>query len=221
MATRVPPPPLPRIAKRFSPRNRPLQERSRVTIEALLTAAAQVFEERGFTDGTTNRIAERAGVSIGTLYQYYPSKEAIAVELVGRHVAGMVRMAHEWGGRAVAAPLDLRALLRSFVELAIASHEAQPHLHHVLLEEAPLPRGVHDAVRAAEAEAARTLAGVLRRQPGVRRADLERAALMSVQITIGMVHRLMGEAAPGRRRDAFLAELVDVLEAYLSRPVTG
>jgi len=217
VSTRVRTPKPARPGKRFSPRTRPRQERSRVTIELVLTAAARVFEELGFAKGTTNHIARRAGVSVGTLYQYYPGKEAIAVELVERHVAGMVRMVHEWGGRSVADPGDLRALLRSFVELAIASHEAQPRLHHVLLEEAPLPRGVHDAVRDAEAEAARTLAGVLRRQPGARRTDLDRAALMVVQITVGMVHRLLGEPAVGRRRDAFLAELVDVLEGYLGK----
>lgn len=204
--------------KRFQRRNRPRQERSRVTVDLILTAAAQVFEELGFAAGTTNRIAQRAGVSVGTLYQYYPGKEAIAVELVERHLDGMVRMAHEWGGRAVAAPRGLRPLLRTFVDLAIATHEAQPRLHQVLLEEAPLPPGVHAAVRAAQTEAARTLAGVLRGQPDVRRADLDRAALMVVQITIGMVHQMLGEAAGGRRRELFLAELVDVLEGYLSTP---
>jgi AcrR family transcriptional regulator len=187
-------------------------------MELVLTAAARVFEELGFAKGTTNRIAQRAGVSVGTLYQYFPGKEAIAVELVKRHVAELVRAVHEWGGRRVGAPPGLRDLLRSFVELAIAAHELQPRLHRVLLEEAPLPPGVHDAIRSAEAEAARTLAGVLRGQPGLRRREIEPASLMIVQIAVGMVHRLADAPARGRQRAAFLSELVDVLEAYLATP---
>jgi AcrR family transcriptional regulator len=185
-------------------------------MEVVLTAAARVFEELGFAKGTTNRIAQRAGVSIGTLYQYYPGKEAIAVELVRRHVAEQVRAAHEWGGRTLAAPAGLRPLLRSFVELAISAHALQPRLHQVLLEELPLPRAVHDAVQEAEADAARTLAGVLRRLEGVRRADLARAALVVVQLTVSMVHRIAD--LPERERRRGVSELVDVLEAYLSTP---
>jgi AcrR family transcriptional regulator len=185
-------------------------------MELVLTAAARVFEELGFAKGTTNRIAQRAGVSIGTLYQYYPGKEAIAVELVKRHVGEQVRAAHEWGGGILAAPARLRPVLRSFVELAIDAHALQPRLHQVLLEEVPLTRGVHDAVRAAEAEAARTLAGVLRVQPGVRRTDVERAAVVVVQITVSMVHRIADLAERERRRG--VSELVDVLEAYLGTP---
>jgi AcrR family transcriptional regulator len=63
-------------AARLSPRARPSQARSRDTVEALLQAAAQVFECHGYAAGTTNRIAERAGVSIGSLYQYFPNKDA-------------------------------------------------------------------------------------------------------------------------------------------------
>ncbi len=56
-------------------------------MDELLAAAAQIFEAHGYASGTTNRIAKRAGVSIGTLYQYFPSKEAIAVALLERHIA--------------------------------------------------------------------------------------------------------------------------------------
>jgi len=88
--------------KQSTPRKTPRQQRSRATVEAVLTAAAQVFEARGYAAGTTNRIAERAGVSVGTLYQYFPNKEAIAVALLERHLAeGQLRL-QAWVGRAVA-----------------------------------------------------------------------------------------------------------------------
>ncbi len=67
---------------RLIPRKEPQQRRSRVTYDAILEAAAQILIERGYAATTTNHIARRAGISIGSLYQYFPSKEAIAVYLV-------------------------------------------------------------------------------------------------------------------------------------------
>ncbi|XWN30080.1 MAG: TetR/AcrR family transcriptional regulator [Devosia sp.] len=63
-------------------RKRPRQERSRQTCAVILTAAANVIETKGLAALTTNRAAERAGVSIGSLYQYFPDKEAILVALI-------------------------------------------------------------------------------------------------------------------------------------------
>src|SRR5271154_4150665 len=73
--------------QRLQPRKLPRQPRSEATVDAILLAAAQVFERHGYAAGTTNRIAERAGVSIGTLYQYFPNKDAILVALARDHLA--------------------------------------------------------------------------------------------------------------------------------------
>src|SRR5271154_4777544 len=73
--------------QRLTPRKLPRQQRSEATVESILEAAAQVFERHGYAAGTTNRIAERAGVSIGTLYQYFPNKDAILIALARRHLA--------------------------------------------------------------------------------------------------------------------------------------
>ena len=71
--------------KPLNPRKQPSQGRSRFTIRQIVEAAARVFEERGYAGATTNRIAERAGVSIGSLYQYFPNKESILVVLLEQH----------------------------------------------------------------------------------------------------------------------------------------
>lgn len=65
----------------FSARKRPRQARSRQMVDRLLGAAAQVFIEGGFEAATTNRIAEAAGVSVGSLYQFFPNKLALLSEL--------------------------------------------------------------------------------------------------------------------------------------------
>src|SRR5260370_7157241 len=73
--------------KRFSPRKSPRQERSRATVEAILEAATDILIRQGAGRLTTNRIAERAGVNIASLYQYFPGKQAIIAELRRRHSA--------------------------------------------------------------------------------------------------------------------------------------
>ncbi len=68
------------------PRKRPVQARSRALVERILDAAARIFETRGYRDTTTNHVAELAGVSIGSLYQYFPNKDALLVGLAERHL---------------------------------------------------------------------------------------------------------------------------------------
>lgn len=68
-------------------RKRPRQARSVATFEAILEAAARILESLGFAGFNTNAVAELAGVSIGSLYQYFPSKEALIVELIRRERA--------------------------------------------------------------------------------------------------------------------------------------
>jgi AcrR family transcriptional regulator len=70
----------------LKPRKIPAQERSRSTVMAIYQAATQIFSKEGYEGTTTDLIAERAGVSIGTLYQYFPSKDAILLGLFEQHI---------------------------------------------------------------------------------------------------------------------------------------
>ncbi|HLK25692.1 MAG TPA: helix-turn-helix domain-containing protein [Caulobacteraceae bacterium] len=72
----------------LSPQRRsPKQARAKATVAAILEAAAQILERRGADGLTTNGVAERAGVSIGTLYQYFPDKHAILIAAAKRELA--------------------------------------------------------------------------------------------------------------------------------------
>jgi AcrR family transcriptional regulator len=66
------------------PRKQPTQSRSEDTVASIVEAAAQVLETQGFEGFNTNAVAERAGVSIGSLYQYFPNKDALTVALIRR-----------------------------------------------------------------------------------------------------------------------------------------
>ena len=219
MSTRIPEAPRARRSQRLEPRKRPVQERSRTTVEDLLAAAAQVFEKHGYAAGTTNRIAERAGVSIGTLYQYFPGKEALAVALLERHLAETMRRLNDWVG--LARPRSLRQTLRILVEEMLEMHAGRPRLQHILLEETPLPPRVHEALPRAEREAAQLVAGMLRLCPEVRRTHLARAAILVVQTTEALTHRFAAHPDQGLSRRALAAELVAMLEAYLRGAEAG
>ena len=82
-----------------SPRKLPRQARSQATVDALLDATAQVLVERGYARTTTNAVAERAGVSVGSLYQYFPNKDALITALQQRHVRQMNEAAIGIGSR--------------------------------------------------------------------------------------------------------------------------
>jgi len=207
-----------RREKRLEPRRAPLQKRSRSTVEDLLLAAAQVFETHGYAAGTTNRIAERSGVSIGTLYQYFPSKEAIAVALLERHITDTAQRLREWVGHMVAERHGLRAALLDYVSSMLEMHSGRPRLQHILLEETPLPDRVHEALLDSERQAARTLSGLLRLYPEVRHPNVEHAGYLVVQSVETLTHRF--SAHPREQlipRDDFVEETVSMLEAYLTR----
>ncbi len=122
-------------------RRTPRQQRSRDTVEVLLEAAAQVFDREGLA-ATTNRIAERAGLSIGTLYQYFPDKAGLLAALAERHVEQSIERID-----ALALDLDARRpdwarTVDALVTTAVVEHTDRPRLHELMHRHAPVtPRG--------------------------------------------------------------------------------
>lgn len=119
----------------------PKQSRSKQTVEFILDAAAYILAERGLDGFTTNHIAERAGVNIASLYQYFPNKAAILDALQARHVGKPSQMDAASWKRLLELPL--RELLVELVDAALAEHAENPALHRTLLMR--LPRGMRDA----------------------------------------------------------------------------
>lgn len=113
----------------------PHQARSRVTVEALVAATARILLEEGYDACTTNRVARVAGVSIGSLYQYFPDKEALVVAVVHRH---LTRMREGLEARlAQLGDVDLGTAVTEMVRAMLDVHHIQPRLHRVLLEQLP------------------------------------------------------------------------------------
>src|SRR5258707_3573352 len=105
---------------RTTPGKWPPEEGGRTTIEAILPATARVLVKEGFDRASTNRIAEAAGVSIGSLYQYFPSKEALVAALVERHIESMSAALEAEMAAVADSPLDVA--LRRMVTLMMQAH---------------------------------------------------------------------------------------------------
>lgn len=202
----------------LSPRKLATQQRARQTFEAILEAAAQVLTERGYAGGTTNHIAERAGVSIGSLYQYFPNKDAILVALVERHLEETERLLRPLFERAAGAQNSLEALLRDFVETILAFHTREPALHRLLFEEAPHPKQVRKALQVVEEKMASRVAELLQAHPEARSEGLEAAAYVAIHAVEGLAHHFVLHAPRGMREADLVGEVVALLHGYLARP---
>src|SRR5690348_15509443 len=99
------------------PRKNASQDRSRATVDALVEATARILVKEGFDKASTNRIAEAAGVSVGSLYQYFPSKEALVVAVMDRHNDETMRLVRS--ELADVATLPIKQAIRKVVAVAV------------------------------------------------------------------------------------------------------
>lgn len=120
---------------RTTPRKLPQQERSKVTVDAILIATAHILTTEGYGKASTNKIAELAGVSIGSLYQYFPGKEALVTALAQHHVNTMMEIIESKLKDKFNAPIEV--VLHELVAACIAAHAVDPVLHKVLSEQIP------------------------------------------------------------------------------------
>jgi AcrR family transcriptional regulator len=200
-------------SKRLQPRKDPRQERAIETRGRLLAAAARVFSEHGYSAGTTNRIAEAAGHSIGSLYQYFPNKDAILAELVTAHAkAGIAAITRQLDA---GLPDSLEDKLRLFVRTAMDNHRDDPALHRVLFEEAPHPPELLALLHTAEEQAIATACSLLSADPQVRVIDVAMAARLTVNSIESLVHRFYSSGEP-HEAERFENELVAMLHSYLT-----
>lgn len=122
----------------LDPRRKPTQSRSRATVDAILQASAQVLVRDGYAKTTTNRIAERAGVSVGTLYQYFPNKDALVVALCEQHSDEMMALlSASIEELQDASPENAtRVIVRAMLE----AHAVNPQLHEAIISNLPKER---------------------------------------------------------------------------------
>lgn len=192
-------------------RKQPQQARSQATTDALLDAAAHILGQRGWHGLTTNVVAEAAGVSIGSLYQYFPNKLALVEAVRQRHFDQVLAILITAADQSLPRTRRIEAL----VEGMIGVHGRYPSAHRVLLEE--VPRG--DDARPRHNRFAMILqqryeaivvanAGPL---PGEHRRVVARVLSSAVA---GVVHDAAGRGT--LHSDSLKRELMGLVNSYLS-----
>lgn len=201
--------------QRVEARKQPLQLRSRQTVNAILAAAARVFADLGYANTTTNRIAEQAGVSIGSLYQYFPSKDALLVALAEQHVENAFAAVLErvWEKRDAPA----RELLRALVDALVQAHQKEPRLHRVIFEEAHLlDASFRQRLEELDGRALQLARSIIEARCAELAVDNpEMASFVVVQVLEGITHSTVIHHPEMMTRPEFREELLRLLESYL------
>ena len=200
----------------LKPRKTPLQARSKATVEAILGAASQVLKRKGYAAATTDRIAERAGVSVGSLYQYFPNKDALLVALAEQHIDTGFALVRELLGEALREAPPVEVLLRRFVVAMVALHENDPDLHRVLFEEVPLPASVRRRLRERENDFANEVCALFELYPEVRSKDPRVTAYVLVHTVDALVHNFVLHPPDDIGTEQLTEEVVRMLLRHLA-----
>jgi AcrR family transcriptional regulator len=197
-----------------NPRKRASQERSRATVEALVEATARILVRDGFDRASTNRIAQEAGVSVGSLYQYYPGKDALVMAVIERHNQDLMKVVRDALADVADQPLEVGT--RRLVAAAVAAHRVDPKLHRVLAEQTPRT-GALAGVEAFNSETYSLFKGYLEsRRDELRAVDLELAAFVCVTSIEALTH-----TAVLHRADMLSDDAVETLVDEATRLVAG
>lgn len=199
---------------RTSTRKQPRQARAQATVGAILKATAQLLVSGGYDQLTTNRVAAKAGVSVGSLYQYFPGKEALVAALVDEHHAEMLALLN--GTMAGLGQNDVEGATRVFVTAMFRAHALEPELHRVLVMEVPRITGLNK-VRDLMDEARPLVRMFLElHRARLRVQDLDAAAFLLVYAVQGATQAavLHGRLVTSNA-DAMAAEVSDMVLRYL------
>lgn len=195
-------------------RKAPKQERARAKVAAILDATVRVLLDEGYDRASTNRIAREAGVSVGSLYQYFPNKEALVLAVARRHSEHMMAVLSHTAAELTDAPVE-RAVA-SFVRSMLAAHRVEPELHRVLVQQV-LHLGLEHLDSTQNQARAIVLRWLEHRREDIVPRDLEAAAFVLVASVQAVTHGAV-LYEPARLADGSLeAELVALVCRYLGR----
>ncbi len=194
--------------KKTQPRKVPRQARSQNTVDVIVEAATRILTTEGFEGANVNRIAELAGVSVGSLYQYFPSKEAVVgavAKRLGEQTASLVstRMAALEG-------LPLRGAIAGIVACVLDAYRLNPPLRRIIRQDVPevVPFFETRDIDAQLRERIRDY--LLAHRPSIRPPDLD-LALRMMFVAIEAI----SEATTDLPQETVQEELVCMLERYL------
>lgn len=196
----------------ISSRKQPKQARANDLVAAVLDAAIQVLRSEGATRFTTARVAERAGVSVGSLYQYFPNKASILFRLQSDEWRRTSTLLRDILQDQRAAPVDrLRSLTHAFIQ----SECDEAEVRIALADAAPLYRDAPETSEAREAGSSVIVTFMREALPDCIGADVEAAADL-VEMTLTQVgSRFSEQPRSATQIAAFADAMADMFSAYL------
>jgi AcrR family transcriptional regulator len=196
----------------LEPRKSPVQARSTASVDAILDATIQVLLGVGKERLTTTRVALRAGVSVGTLYQYFPNKSALLQAVLRRHLdavtSAVERACHDRRG----APLQAMgtALIDEFLKAKMKDVKTSAALYSVS-SDVDGAKIVHQT----GARSNKAIVGMLATTSDQLTRDPQLVASMLQATMVGVSRRLLESAVPEKHFESARQELVFLVRAYL------
>ncbi len=183
-------------------------------VESILAAAARVFVREGYARASTNRIAAAAGISVGSLYQYFPGKDAVAVALLRRHRARVVETVARYLADIEEASLEVR--VRELFRALLEAQGLDPGLHRVLIEHVLRTSaraemiGFEDRLESVVVEKLRDA------REDIRVADLELGAFVLVRTVMAITHAAVVDRPEYASDPRLVREVTRMIVGYLT-----
>jgi AcrR family transcriptional regulator len=200
------------------PRKHASQKRSRATVDALVEATARILVREGFDKASTNRIAEVAGVSVGSLYQYFPSKESLVAAVIERHQRQIMHTVRAEVAGVMGQPV--KQAVRSLVAVAVKAHRVDPKLHRVLAEHIPRVGKLEELETFNRENYALFRTYLERHRDELRVDDLELASFVCVTSIEALTHNAVlhrSKMLPNEAMETLIDEAVRLVVGYLER----
>lgn len=202
----------------FQPRKTPVQARSAFTVEAIHEATIQVLLELGAERLTTIRVAARAGVSVGTLYQYYPNKQSLLFAVLERHLQHVVDAVERACEESHDQPLKVmvEAVVGSFLDAKLRERDTSVALYQVSsgLDAETLIGKMSKRLQSA-------LARMLRTAPEISILNVDFAAFLFLSAMAGATRAVLEQGAPAALVRKLPEHLILLGCAYLASAAEG
>lgn len=203
-----------------APRRSPRQARGRARVERILAAAAELFATQGYESTTTNAIAERAGTSIGSIYQFFPNKQAVLQALADRYLADLRTLIDViLDDSAEAGPLA--AVVDRLIDALAAFHVGRPAFVHVFHRTLGSPEltATADALNAAIVDRLRAV--LMARNPALPAEHAALVATVSIEVVKAMLALGVAQSTDALFQARVMAETKRLLVVYLSPGVAA
>lgn len=199
----------------LQPRKAPRQARAKAMVDTILDATAQVLIERGYAKTNTNVVAEVAGISIGSLYQYYPNKNALIIALRERHIAQVLAL-YLSVIKDLAPDGSLAGDFQALINALVMAHLVQPELNRILEEEVSTCHVPDNSVERQKIfDETKILLTRHRAELAVK--DLDLAAFVVIRILKILVNTVVLPVPNGVERSKLQAEILPAVLGYLKQ----